>query len=165
MIGGAKFRWAAQFGPPWMTSPNDAQIVAAVEALVFKSARRPRKSAQCQIGFAGFELQFKMSGIQWHCAQAEPAAFASDSSHQRGEEEDRANIGDQHLKGAIRGAGVERRHGCAKTIGRDQEIAERISHLGRPRSELHRVAVTCVAVTNDQWIAEMRPKSRQNFAD
>src|SRR5215831_11611686 len=149
MIGGAKFRWAAQSGPLWMISPRDAQIVVEVETLAFKSARRLSKSAERQIGFAGFELQFKMSGIQWHCAQAEPAAFASDSSHERGEEEDRANIGDQHLKGAIRGAGVKRRCGCAKTIGRDQEIAERISHLGRPRSELHRVAVTCVAVTND----------------
>src|SRR5262249_9750911 len=100
MIGGAKFHWAAQFGPPWMMSPNDAQIVAEVEALAFKSGRRPRKSAQRQIGFAGFELQFKMSGIQWHYAQAEPA-FPSDSTHEPGEEEDRANIGDQHLKDAI----------------------------------------------------------------
>src|SRR5262249_34928529 len=160
MIGGAKFRWAAQSGPLWMISPRDAQIVVEVETLAFKSARRPSKSAERQIGFAGFELQFKVSGIQWHCAQAEPAAFAGDSSQERGEEKDRANIGDQYLKDALRGARVERRRGCGKTIGCDQEIAERISHLRRPRSELHRVVVTCVAVTNDQWIAEMRPKSR-----
>src|SRR5215472_14050568 len=163
MISGAKLRWVAQSGPLWMISPRDTQIVAEVEALVLKGARCPRKSAQRQIGFARFELQFKMSGIQWYCVQAEPAAFPSDSSHERGEEEDRTDIGDQHLKDAIRGAGVERRRGCAKTIGCDQEIAEQISHLGRPRSELHRVAVTCVAVANDQWIAEMRPKSRQNL--
>src|SRR6516164_4421671 len=75
MISGAKLRWVAQSGPLWMISPRDAQIVAEVEALVFKGARCPRKSAQRQVGFAGFELQFKMSGIQWHCAQAEPAAF------------------------------------------------------------------------------------------
>ena len=100
-----------------------------------------------------------MPGIEWHGAQGS-LPRRSQSAQERGQEHDRADIGDQKLEGALGCPGIESRCGGAKTIGGDQKIAKWFGHLDRPRGELH-----CLAITNDQGIAEMVPKPCQNFAD
>lgn len=100
-----------------------------------------------------------MPGIEGHGAQGESASVARKSGQERGQEHDRADIGDQKFEGALGCPGIESRCGGAKAIGGDKEIAKRFDHLDRSWGKLH-----CLAITNHQGIAEMRPKPRQNFA-
>jgi len=76
-----------------------------------------------------------------------------------GQEHDCADVGDQKLESAFGRARIERRRGGAKALGCGQQIAKGLSHLDSPWGELHRMAIS-----NDQWVAEMRPQPGQCLA-
>lgn len=160
VVSGTKSSRCAQLGQHWMISPGNAQIAAEIEALSPKATRRSREGAQSQIGFAGFELRLEMSGVERYRAQTEPASLTCDSGQKRWKEYDGADIRDQKLEDALGCARLESGCGGAKSIGRCQQVSKRLGHRDGPWGELHRVAVA-----NDQGIAEMIPKSCQNFAD
>jgi hypothetical protein len=75
---------------------------------------------------------------KWHPPEDhEVASLPCNSTQERWEEHNRADIGNQKPKCARRRAGIESRRGGAQTIGRDQETAKLLSHPRGPQGELH----------------------------
>src|SRR5215470_19372109 len=77
----AKSGGGAQRGHLGMIFPSNTQIAAEIEALTPQPWWRFCKSTQGQIGLAGFELCFEMSGIERNGVKAKLRARPRHSAH------------------------------------------------------------------------------------